>query len=93
LPLTTSSDPHPYAVTLQWHGRIGVGFFLHTRFLRTDFAGVFCHALYPEIAHNKLGDEDRELVISTQQLCECLDAAEAMEAGWNHSPSIQFLPG
>jgi len=27
--------------------RIGVRFFLNTRFLRTDFAGVLLYALYP----------------------------------------------
>jgi hypothetical protein len=33
---------------------------------------------YEELAYNELRDEERELVISTRQLCEYLDAAEAM---------------
>ena len=33
--------------------RISVGFFLHARFLRTDFAGIWLHALYP--AHDDHG--------------------------------------
>ncbi|PVH92916.1 hypothetical protein DM02DRAFT_677178 [Periconia macrospinosa] len=33
---------------------------------------------YEELAHNELADEERELVISTRQLCEYLDVAETM---------------
>tara|TARA_R110002003_G_scaffold3366_1_gene25217 strand:- start:2169 stop:2429 length:261 start_codon:yes stop_codon:yes gene_type:complete len=33
---------------------------------------------YEELAIRELGDEDRELVISTKQLFPCLDAAEIM---------------
>jgi hypothetical protein len=36
---------------------------------------------YEELANNELGDEGRELVISTRQLCEYLDAAETMVGG------------
>lgn len=35
-------------------------------------------AAYEELAHNEIGDEDREPVVSTQQLCEYRDAAETM---------------
>ncbi|KAF2268619.1 hypothetical protein CC78DRAFT_609331 [Lojkania enalia] len=37
----------------------------------TDFA-------YEELAHSELGNDNRELVVSMQQLCEYLDAAESM---------------
>jgi hypothetical protein len=37
----------------------------------TDFA-------YEELAQRELGDEDRELIITTEQLCEYLSAAETM---------------
>src|SRR4051794_12355265 len=33
---------------------------------------------YEELAHKEIEDEDTELVISTKQLCEYLDAAETM---------------
>ncbi|KAF2444025.1 hypothetical protein P171DRAFT_413724 [Karstenula rhodostoma CBS 690.94] len=33
---------------------------------------------YEELAHRELGDEDKEVSISTRQLCEYLDAAETM---------------
>ena len=34
---------------------------------------------HEELAHKEIGDDDRELIISAQQLCDCLDAAETME--------------
>lgn len=37
----------------------------------TDFA-------YEELAHREIQDEDRELIISTRELCKYLNVAEAM---------------
>lgn len=36
----------------------------------TDFA-------YEELAHREIGDEDKELIISTRELCKFLNLAEA----------------
>jgi len=44
---------------------------LSLRFRLSDFA-------YEKLAQEEIGDDDRELVISAQQLCDCLDAAEAI---------------
>jgi hypothetical protein len=41
------------------------------RLLLSDFA-------YEELTHREVGCEDRDLLVSTRQLCEYLDAAEAM---------------
>lgn len=37
--------------------------------------------VYEELAHSELRDEDQELVVSSQQLCEYLNAAETMVGG------------
>jgi hypothetical protein len=46
---------------------------------------------HEELAQEEIGDDDRELIVSAQQLCDCLDAAEAME-GQSESLSEHFIP-
>ncbi|KAF2176017.1 hypothetical protein K469DRAFT_743120 [Zopfia rhizophila CBS 207.26] len=45
----------------------------------TEHPGLRLHLsdfAYEELAQNEIGDQDRELVVSAQQLCQCLTAVE-----------------
>ncbi|KAF2105498.1 hypothetical protein BDV96DRAFT_509271 [Lophiotrema nucula] len=48
---------------------------------------------YEQLAAREIGDTDRELVITTQQLCEYLDAAETRVAGLKSLSKHSLAPG
>ncbi|KAF2788691.1 hypothetical protein K505DRAFT_366255 [Melanomma pulvis-pyrius CBS 109.77] len=62
----------------------------------TDHPGLRLHLTdfaYEELAHNEIGDEDRELVVSTQQLCEYLNVAETMVGRLESLGEHSIAPG
>lgn len=48
---------------------------------------------YKELAHNEIGDKDRELVVSTQQLFKYRDAAETMVEQLESLSEHSITPG